>query len=176
MRLSTKGCYAITAMLDLAMNDGKGPVTLLRISQCQGISLSYLEQLFVRLRKAGLVVGARGPGGGYRLARDVRTITVADITDAVGEYPDAIRRERHEACRHGEQCPVDELWCVLSTGIHDYLKQINLAEFLARSGAMAVIRETPGEKTEEEAIPAPTLDSSPKPHTSSHDYYQSELP
>ena len=83
MKLSTKGRYTVTAMLDLALNDGKNPVTLAEISQCQGISLSYLEQLFARLRKAGLVAGVRGPGGGYVLNKPYSEITIGDIVEAI---------------------------------------------------------------------------------------------
>ena len=85
MRLSTKGRYAVTAMMDIALHQKVGPVTLADISQCQGISLSYLEQLFAKLRKGGLVKGVRGPGGGYRLARPADQISVADIIQSVDE-------------------------------------------------------------------------------------------
>ena len=88
MRLSTKGRYGVTAMMDLAIHDNAGPVTLADISQCQGISLSYLEQLFSKLRKHGLVDGVRGPGGGYKLARSPENITVAEIIAAVDERVD----------------------------------------------------------------------------------------
>ncbi|MCK4708936.1 MAG: Rrf2 family transcriptional regulator, partial [Gammaproteobacteria bacterium] len=88
MRLSTKGRYGVTAMMDLAIHDNAGPVTLADISQCQGISLSYLEQLFSKLRKHGLVDGVRGPGGGYKLARPADSITVAEIIMAVDEKVD----------------------------------------------------------------------------------------
>jgi len=82
MRLSTKGRYSVTAMLDLAIHDRAGPVTLADISQCQGISLSYLEQLFAKLRSDGLVKGVRGPGGGYRLAKPASEISIASIISA----------------------------------------------------------------------------------------------
>ena len=93
MRLSTKGRYSVTAMLDLAIHDKAGPVTLADISQCQGISLSYLEQLFSRLRKGGLVKGVRGPGGGYRLAKPASEINIAEIIHA-----------RSEERRVGKEC------------------------------------------------------------------------
>jgi Rrf2 family iron-sulfur cluster assembly transcriptional regulator len=158
MKLSTKGRYAVTAMLDLALNDGKNPVTLAEISQCQGISLSYLEQLFARLRKAGLVAGVRGPGGGYRLAREAQGITIADIIDAVDEHLDATRCEGREDCQDGQKCLTHELWCELSVQIHGFLKQINLAEFLARPNVIAIIEE---EKNKEPDQP-PTLGARPE--------------
>lgn len=158
MKLSTKGRYAVTAMLDLALNDGKSPVTLAEISQCQGISLSYLEQLFARLRKAGLVAGVRGPGGGYRLARESAAITVADIIDAVDEHLDATRCEGREDCQGGEKCLTHELWCQLSKQIHDFLKQINLADFLARPNVMAIIEQ----EAEKEPASVPSLGARPE--------------
>ena len=88
MRLSTKGRYAVTAMMDIALHEKQGPVTLAEISQCQGISLSYLEQLFSKLRKHGLVTGVRGPGGGYRLAKTADKISIADIIQSVDEKLD----------------------------------------------------------------------------------------
>ncbi len=147
MRLSTKGRYAVTAMLDLALNDSGDPVALAQIAKCQGISVSYLEQLFACLREAELVIGLRGPGGGYRLARDVQTITIADIIEAVGEYPDVARREAHEQCRHGESCLTYELWCALSLRIHDHLRQINLAEFLSLSSVRSIIEGRSGQQS-----------------------------
>ncbi len=139
MRLSTKGRYAVTAMMDLALREGEGPVTLAEISRCQGISLSYLEQLFARLRRQGLVVGTRGPGGGYRLSRPASDITVADIIDAVDEQVDATLCGGQENCRDGESCLTHELWMDLSRQIHDYLSSINLADFLSRPAVQATI-------------------------------------
>jgi Rrf2 family iron-sulfur cluster assembly transcriptional regulator len=91
MKLTTKGRYAVTAMLDLAINHNQGPITLADISQRQGISLSYLEQLFSRLRRQGLVDSTRGPGGGYRLSRNADEIAIADVISAVDETVDATR-------------------------------------------------------------------------------------
>ncbi|MDX1698608.1 MAG: Rrf2 family transcriptional regulator, partial [Thiohalobacterales bacterium] len=99
MRLSTKGRYAVTAMLDLAIHHGEGAVTLAEISAAQGISLSYLEQLFARLRKNGLVEGIRGPGGGYRLSRAPDEISVADVIDAIGEGIDVTLCSGNEDCQ-----------------------------------------------------------------------------
>lgn len=139
MRLSTKGRYAVTAMLDLAVNLDNGPVTLAEISRCQGISLSYLEQLFARLRREGLVEGVRGPGGGYRLARPPREISIADIICAVDEKVDATLCEGGRNCQDGMRCLTHDLWESLSRQIFDYLAAINLAEFLARPSVRAVL-------------------------------------
>ncbi|WP_297527526.1 Rrf2 family transcriptional regulator [Thiohalobacter sp.] len=144
MRLSTKGRYAVTAMMDLALHDGKGPVTLADISRCQGISLSYLEQLFAKLRRQGLVKGVRGPGGGYRLARSADAISVADIILAVDERVDSTLCEGREDCQDGERCLTHELWNSLSKQIFDYLDGITLAAFLSRPSVQAVIERQNG--------------------------------
>lgn len=139
MRLSTKGRYAVTAMLDLAVHHDKGPITLADISRCQGISLSYLEQLFARLRREGLVEGVRGPGGGYRLAKSAKDISIADIIRAVDEKVDATLCEGKKNCQDGQRCLTHDLWNSLSEQIFNYLAAINLAEFLARPSVQAVI-------------------------------------
>lgn len=139
MRLSTKGRYAVTAMLDLAVHSSRGPITLAEISHEQGISLSYLEQLFARLRRDGLVAGVRGPGGGYRLAKPPGEISIADIIAAVDEKVDATLCEGKKDCQDGEICLTHELWNSLSAQIYSYLASINLAEFLARPSVRAVI-------------------------------------
>ena len=140
MRLSTKGRYAVTAMIDLAMHDQNGPVTLAEISKCQDISLSYLEQLFAKLRRGGLVEGVRGPGGGYRLAKASNSITVADIVCAVDENVDATRCGGKENCHGGKRCLTHELWSDLSRQIHAFLQGITLAQFLERDTVRAVAR------------------------------------
>lgn len=140
MKLSTKGRYAVTAMMDLAIHDKLGPVTLAEISNCQGISLSYLEQLFAKLRKHKLVEGVRGPGGGYRLARAADTITVADIITAVDERVDATRCRGRENCQEGRRCLTHELWTDLSQQILNFLKGITLAEFVERPKVREVVR------------------------------------
>ena len=139
MRLSTKGRYAVTAMLDLAIHHNHGPVTLNDISQCQGISLSYLEQLFARMRKDGLVEGVRGPGGGYRLARPADQITVAQIIGAVDEKVDATACGGEENCQEGERCMTHDLWCELSQQIYNFLNGITLAEFIQRPSVQAIV-------------------------------------
>ena len=140
MKLSTKGRYAVTAMMHLAIHDRLGPVTLSEISQCQGISLSYLEQLFARLRKCDLVEGVRGPGGGYRLARTPDQVTVADIISAVDERLDATRCSGRENCQEGRRCLTHELWTDLSGQIVNCLEGITLAQFLTRPDVCDVVR------------------------------------
>ena len=114
MRLTTKGRYAVTAMLDLAIHATEGPVPLADISQRQGISLSYLEQLFARLRRQGLVSSARGPGGGYRLAHAASEIAVVDVINAIDENVNVTRCGGEGNCQDGEPCLTHELWCDLS--------------------------------------------------------------
>ncbi|ROR34146.1 Fe-S cluster assembly transcription factor [Inmirania thermothiophila] len=132
MRITTKGRYAVTAMLDLAVHEDHGPVPLAEISEAQGISLSYLEQLFAKLRRRGLVRGTRGPHGGYRLARPADEISIAEIITAVDEKLDATRCEQRGDCRGGERCLTHELWMELSERIHDFLDGITLAELVRR--------------------------------------------
>ena len=139
MRLSTKGRYAVTAMMDLAIHDKQGPVTLADISQCQGISLSYLEQLFAKLRRGGLVEGVRGPGGGYRLALAPDRISVARIITAVDEKVDTTLCAGKENCQEGERCLTHELWFTLSRQIFEFLDSITLAEFLDRPSVREVV-------------------------------------
>ena len=138
MRLSTKGRYAVTAMMDLAIHEPKGPVTLAEISRCQDISLSYLEQLFSKLRRKNLVRGVRGPGGGYQLARPATEITIAAIIAAVDEKVDATCGEG-EPCGRDQECLTHELWCGLSRQIYNFLDGITLAAFLNRPAVQAVI-------------------------------------
>jgi len=132
MKLTTKGRYAVTAMLDLALHDGHGPVALADIAKRQGISLSYLEQLFARLRRRELVRSTRGPGGGYRLARGPGDIVVAEVIGAVDETVDATRCGGRENCQGEERCLTHELWEDLSARIHDFLSGIDLAQLVER--------------------------------------------
>jgi Rrf2 family iron-sulfur cluster assembly transcriptional regulator len=140
MRLSTKGRYAVTAMLDLAIHHAEGPVTLAGISESQGISLSYLEQLFARLKKHGLVQGLRGPGGGYRLSRQPEEISVAEVITAIGEGIDVTQCAGNENCQGGERCLTHELWTKLGQEIYDFLDNITLASFIRRDGVSQVIQ------------------------------------
>ena len=127
MRLNTKVRYAVTAMLDLAIHSDNGPIVLADISERQQISLSYLEQIFAKLKQAGLVKSLRGPGGGYRLNRNMRQIFIAEIIDAVNETFDATRCHGAANCQHGQKCLTHHLWCDLSEQIHDFLSEISLA-------------------------------------------------
>lgn len=127
-------------MLDLAIHYEQGPVTLAEISETQGISQSYLEQLFAKLRKHGLVEGLRGPGGGYRLSHRPQDISIAQVIDAIGEGIDATLCEGNENCQDGERCLTHELWKKLGTEIYDFLNGINLASFLGRSDVNAVVQ------------------------------------
>ncbi|MDH3316989.1 MAG: Fe-S cluster assembly transcriptional regulator IscR [Gammaproteobacteria bacterium] len=132
MKLTTKGRYAVTAMLDLAIHDDAGPVALSDIAQRQGISLSYLEQLFARLRKRGLVRSVRGPGGGYQLGRETSDIAVSDVIWAVDEMVDATRCAGRENCQGEERCLTHDLWNDLSQQIREFLSGIDLAELVER--------------------------------------------
>ncbi|APX94315.1 Fe-S cluster assembly transcriptional regulator IscR [Halomonas sp. 1513] len=132
MRLTTKGRYAVTAMLDLALNAGQGPTCLAEISKRQEISLSYLEQLFARLRRAQLVKSVRGPGGGYQLAQPPADISVARVIDAVNESVDATRCQGLSDCQRGDVCLTHHLWCELSQEIHGFLDGITLGTLVER--------------------------------------------
>lgn len=138
MRLTTKGRYAVTAMLDLALHYKDGPITLADISQRQGISLSYLEQLFSRLRKKELVDSTRGPGGGYRLSRDAYQIAVADVITAVDEKVETTRCGGLSNCQDDSQCLTHDLWTELSSQIHDFLMGISLGNLVERQGVQEV--------------------------------------
>jgi len=132
MRLSTKGRYAVTAMLDLALHGGKGPLTLSEISENQGISLSYLEQLFASLRAKGLVRGVRGPGGGYYLGREMDEISIADIICAVDEWVEFTRCKGKQNCRNGQRCLTHSLWDDLSQQIFVFLSDITLHDLVEK--------------------------------------------
>ena len=131
MRLTAKGRYAVTAMLDIAVHQEKGAISLADISERQGISLSYLEQLFSKLRRNELVSSVRGPGGGYKLGRDAGDIFVAQIVDSVDETVDATKCAGRANCQHGETCLTHELWADLSEQIHQFLSSIDLATIIA---------------------------------------------
>lgn len=147
MRLTTKGRYAVTAVLDLAFHSQKNPVTLTEIATRQVISLSYLEQLFARLRKAGLVTGVRGPGGGYRLSRDAGEINVAEIISAVDEELDSTKCGGKGDCQDGQPCLTHDLWMGLSEKIRSYLNEITLGDLLQKESVNA-IAERQDNKTE----------------------------
>jgi len=138
MKLTTKGRYAVTAMLDLALHYDQGAVTLADIAKRQGISLSYLEQLFAKLRRNGLVDSVRGPGGGYNLASDPSEISVADIVLAINENIDARRCAGKANCDGDERCLTHELWESLSIRISDFLSGISLADLVSNSNVQTV--------------------------------------
>lgn len=135
MRMTTKGRFAVTAMLDLAMRNGQGPVTLAAISRRQGISLSYLEQLFGKLRRHMLVDSVRGPGGGYTLARSTDSVSVADIIIAVDEPLDATQCAGKENCQDDQRCMTHDLWTTLNEKMYEYLHSVNLAELVTQHNA-----------------------------------------
>jgi len=137
MRLTTKGRFAVTAMIDLAMQHGTGPVTLAEISQRQKISLSYLEQLFAKLRRRMLVDSVRGPGGGYTLAKDMAQVSVADIILAVDEPIDATQCGGKENCRDDQKCITHDLWAKLNDHILDYLRGVTLKQLVDGQKAKA---------------------------------------
>ncbi|MCA1773025.1 MAG: Fe-S cluster assembly transcriptional regulator IscR [Halomonas sp.] len=138
MRLTTKGRYAVTAMLDLALNSQHGPTSLSDISQRQEISLSYLEQLFALLRRYGLVNSVRGPGGGYLLAHSPDSISVSQVIDAVNETVDATRCQGLSDCQQGDTCLTHHLWCDLSAQIRHFLNDVTLAQLMQRPDVMQV--------------------------------------
>jgi len=132
MRLTTKGRYAVTAILDLALHDAQAPITLSDISSRQELSLSYLEQLFSALRKCGLVSSVRGPGGGYRLARPAAEISIADVIAAVDESVDVTRCGGLGNCQDGGRCLAHDLWMSLSEQIRGFLSGITLADLVEK--------------------------------------------
>jgi Rrf2 family iron-sulfur cluster assembly transcriptional regulator len=140
VRLTTKGRYAVTAMLDLAFHSQKAPVTLTDIATRQTISLSYLEQLFARLRRAGMVKGVRGPGGGYTLANKASTINIADIIAAVDEQIDTTKCGGEGNCQNHKACLTHDLWMGLSEQIRGYLKGITLADLLEKHQVQEIAR------------------------------------
>jgi Rrf2 family iron-sulfur cluster assembly transcriptional regulator len=139
MRLTTKGRYAVTAMLDLALHNEKGPVSLGEISKRQSISLSYLEQLFALLKRKGLIVSTRGPGGGYSLNKKASAIDIADVIDAVDEPVDTRCHDtKSTSCNHRNRCLTHDLWCNLSAQIHGFLAGISLADLMKSKEIRAV--------------------------------------
>ena len=132
MRLTTKGRFAVTAMIDLALRGEDGPVALAGVSERQKISLSYLEQLFGKLRRHKLVDSVRGPGGGYCIARPLEQVAVADIIRAVDEQLDATQCGGHENCLDEHRCMTHELWSTLNAKMYDYLASVSLADLVER--------------------------------------------
>jgi Rrf2 family iron-sulfur cluster assembly transcriptional regulator len=133
MKLTSKGRYAVTAMLDVALHSRNGPVSLADISERQEISLSYLEQLFARLRKEQLVSSVRGPGGGYKLGRAAGDIAIGEVIRAVDESVDATRCQGQADCQGGERCLTHTLWQDLSDRISQFLNGISIGELMKTS-------------------------------------------
>jgi len=145
MRLTTKGRFAVTAMIDVALHGDGGPVTLAAVSERQRISLSYLEQLFGKLRRHGIVDSVRGPGGGYNLARAAAELSVADIITAVDEPIDATQCGGRENCHDDRRCMTHELWASLNNHIFSFLDSVTLAELVRqqqrKGGEVAVLQD-----------------------------------
>jgi Rrf2 family iron-sulfur cluster assembly transcriptional regulator len=139
MKLTSKGRYAVTAMLDLAFHSKTGPVSLAAISERQDISLSYLEQLFAKLRRTKLVASVRGPGGGYILSREPQFLSVGEIIEAVNENIDATKCHGKSDCLGGERCLTHSLWQNLSDRISDFLNQISLQELMQKRDVKEVV-------------------------------------
>lgn len=137
MRLTTKGRFAVTAMIDLALRGRQGPVTLAGISERQKISLSYLEQLFGKLRRHRLVDSVRGPGGGYTLARPLEQISVADIIGAVDEPLDATQCGGKENCHDEHRCMTHDLWATLNRKMYEYLASVSLHDLVNKGKAQS---------------------------------------
>ncbi|MEQ8483324.1 MAG: Rrf2 family transcriptional regulator [Pseudomonadales bacterium] len=140
MRLTTKGRYAVTAMLDIALHHERGPVSVAEVAERQGISSAYLEQLFSKLKRAGLLRSVRGPGGGYELALPLAGISVAHIITAVGEGVDATRCHGAADCQDGVTCLTHDLWTSLSNRIDEFLSDISLAQLVAQREVRHVAR------------------------------------
>jgi Rrf2 family transcriptional regulator, iron-sulfur cluster assembly transcription factor len=138
MRLTTKGRFAVTAILDLALSQKGGPVALAAISNRRGISLSYLEQLFGKLRRHALVTSVRGPGGGYLLAKSADEVSIADIIRAVDEPMDATQCGGKENCHDDHKCLTHDLWAGLNDCIDEYLSSVKLGQLVGRERAAAV--------------------------------------
>ena len=138
MRLTTKGRYAVTAMLDIALHGENGPVSVQDIAQRQDISSSYLEQIVGRLKRVGLLSSHRGPGGGYRLGSDAAEISISAIITAVGEGVDATRCGGRADCQEGHMCLTHELWADLSEQIDTFLQRISLASLVAQQHGLSV--------------------------------------
>jgi len=140
MRLSTKSRYAVTSLLDLVMHSDQGPVSLADISVRQGISLSYLEQLFAKMRRNKLVVSTRGPGGGYSLGGTPDQVCIADVISAVDEELRVVDKSAAEGSASYEPCLTEQLWEELSAEIEDYLTKISLADMMQNDEVQALSR------------------------------------
>jgi Rrf2 family iron-sulfur cluster assembly transcriptional regulator len=153
MRLTTKGRFAVTAMMDLALRGQDGPVALAGVSERQKISLSYLEQLFGKLRRDRLVDSVRGPGGGYCIARPLDRVTVADIIRAVDEPLDATQCGGRENCLDDQRCMTHDLWSSLNARMYDYLTSVTLADLVVRQREKEAKSSTPAILEDRRRIP-----------------------
>jgi Rrf2 family iron-sulfur cluster assembly transcriptional regulator len=160
MRLTSKGRYAVTAILDVALHAQIGPVPLADISERQGISLSYLEQLFSRLRKNGLVQSVRGPGGGYQLGCEAESISVGQVITAVNESVDATRCGGNSGCQDGQQCLTHTLWSDLSARIQEFLNDISIAELMTKQDVKEVAMTQDQEQRKSSSLKSAILDDS----------------
>lgn len=138
MRLTTKGRYAVTAMLDIALHRQHGPISVVDIAERQGISAAYLEQLLAKLKKAGLLLSVRGPGGGYQVGRPLDEINVSHIITAVGDGVDATRCHGAGDCQDGHMCLTHDLWSDLSGEIDNFLTGISLADLVGSKEVQVV--------------------------------------
>ena len=154
MRLTTKGRFAVTAMIDLGLNNGSGPVTLAEISGRQKISLSYLEQLFGKLRRHELVASTRGPGGGYTMGRPMGEISVADVIYAVDEPLDATQCGGKENCQDDHKCLTHDLWAALNERIFDYLGSVTLRQLVETQKSKEAARESGVTQVHDMRVPA----------------------
>lgn len=155
MRLTTKGRFAVSAMVDLGLNGGRGPVTLSAISERQHISLSYLEQLFGKLRRNNIVASVRGPGGGYCLARPANKISIVEIVLAVDEPLDATNCSKRGDCSHGKPCETHDLWFGLTEVINQYLASVTLQQLLDGQVKKSVVTlKSPGAEAGAAANPS----------------------
>ncbi|MGU9977360.1 MAG: Rrf2 family transcriptional regulator [Candidatus Oxydemutatoraceae bacterium WSBS_2016_MAG_OTU14] len=145
MRLTTRGRYAVTAMLDIALHEEKGTVGLAEIAKRQDIALSYLGQLFAQLRRCGLVSSKRGPGGGYCLAKAAEQISISDVIVAVEENIQAMRCKGHSNCQKNEQCLSHHLWEKIGSQIENFLSDITIAEVISESSTRAVAQRQDGQ-------------------------------
>ena len=138
MRLTTKGRYAVTAMLDIALHRRHGPISVVDIAERQGISAAYLEQLLARLKKAGLLHSVRGPGGGYQVEKPLAEVSVSQIITAVGDGVDATRCHGAGDCQDGHMCLTHDLWSDLSGEIDGFLTRISLADLVGKKEVQGV--------------------------------------
>lgn len=153
MRLTTRGRYAVTALLDLALQPADQTITLAEIATRQSISVAYLEQLFAKLKRQGLVSSIRGANGGYRLAKIPQDIAVLEIIEAVNESVDATRCDHKSNCQNGAMCLTHDLWQELSEHIEDYLSGITLANLIDRKNVQAVVVRQMSEDKQSTALP-----------------------